>query len=1275
MAGLNDLAVVVPVRNAEHWIESCLESIARSGPAEIIVVDGLSSDRTVELARSFGVRILSDAGQGVAAARHMGVEAASTPYVALIDVDVVLPDGALENLLGEFASGGYIGLQAGLHSVSGPGYWGRALAAHHRSGRSKDWFGVGATIFRRDALLEHGFDERFNSGEDIDLRWRLQRAGAKTGVSRETLVQHRFGDTWEFAKGQWIADGRGLARMLSVHRRRSVPLLLLPLAAALRGAALSVLRLQPQWLPYYACYFVFNYLAMLAGLVGRPRSLRPLSLLAVVGAIALIAIAGPAAATQIFSDGFESGTLNQWTVQKGGDGTASADTAVVVNGTYAARISASANAGSFATLRKTFNTPQTDLTVAADVRVLAQGASSSGNVPLFKIYDPNGSLLVQLYRPNGSSGRLYVKHDGAFNATNGFLPMDTWRRVELHTVTAGAGASTVEVKVTGQSVYKTTTASLGTAGVATLQLGNDVKAQPFTIAVDDVLASNSSTDTTPPETTIDSGPQGSVASTSATFSFSSEAGATFECSLDGSPWSGCSSPKTYNGLADGQHTFGVRAIDQAGNVDATPAERVWTVVLGSGCDASEPVPTTSDPGTVAIADNFEDQDFSNWVFKEQGDADIRIQSDAVHSGRCAAELDVTTATWDSRAYLQKVLPERTNEVWADGWFDVDDDGESPDWNSPTFRFFTGGKRVLDVSRQNQNGSFFVRYPQPSGGFKVVGTGRTLAIDRWYHIKVHAVANGNVSTVQVWLDGTKVFETNTATLGVSEIEAANVGAEHQNQEGEVAVDDVVLKTIAAPPTDVVFSDGFESGGFAQWTAAPTGGDGTAVVQGADVRGGTQAAKLTATPNAGSFAGLKQTLLSNETDLTVSADLKVAAEGDKGGTTPLIGLNDAGGLRTISVFRYNQNGDRIGVSYGGTTYTATGTLPLGRWANLKVRAVTGANGTTSVQVWLDDVQIQSGSSSNINTTGVKQFVLGAVGPGKGFTLLADNVVARRGTAGAAPDAGDKLLIADFLNKRILITDFAGRVVWKFDNPLNNPHYLAGPVGVRWLPNNKILATFGTSEIGVIDVATKTFDWKLRSCSGESFQSAYDAELLPDGNVAIALRYNEGGKGIVCNRTTGLEIWKYKVPFAHSITYRAPAQSYNTSLPTLLIGGWGAIREVTYDPGGLSQEVTWSYTSEFTHDVVVLDDDTLLTTEGYYIQKLNRDGTRVWKKNTPEENRRAAVNPNLGGGYVWTVAEGDRIEFRDKNGNLLRGWSRLSDDTILDFPYGLQVIEYPG
>jgi glycosyltransferase involved in cell wall biosynthesis len=266
---LNDLTVVVPVRNAEDIIDDCLASIARACPDRVIVVDGMSTDRTLEIARRYPVTILSDKGAGLPAARLLGARTATTRHVALIDADVVLHDGALERLLDEFLDGGYTALQAGLHSVSGDGYWGQALAHHHRSGRSKNWFGLVATIFERDVLLRHGFDDRFKSGEDIDLRWRLQAAGAKLGVSRRTVVQHRFGDTWDFAKGQWLADGHGLGRMVAAHGLRAKLLIGLPLAACLRGTVLSLVRRQPQWLPYYLCYAAYNYVAMLRELRQR----------------------------------------------------------------------------------------------------------------------------------------------------------------------------------------------------------------------------------------------------------------------------------------------------------------------------------------------------------------------------------------------------------------------------------------------------------------------------------------------------------------------------------------------------------------------------------------------------------------------------------------------------------------------------------------------------------------------------------------------------------------------------------------------------------------------------------------------------------------------------------------------------------------------------------------------------------------------------------------------------------------------------------------------
>jgi glycosyltransferase involved in cell wall biosynthesis len=268
-----DVSVVVPVRNAETLIAECLASIVSSRPREIIVVDGMSTDGTLEIARRYGVRVLSDEGRGLPAARLLGAHAASAPYVALIDADVTLPEGALEQLLREFVEGGYDALQAGLRSVSGPGYWGRALVNHHRSGRSKNWFGVVATIFDRDVLLAHGFDESFRSGEDIELRWRLQRAGARIGVSERTVVTHRFDDTFEFARGQWLADGHGSGRMLRKHRLRGAWLAALPLAAAARGILLSLARRQPRWLPYYACFAAFNYLGMLRELV--PATRRP----------------------------------------------------------------------------------------------------------------------------------------------------------------------------------------------------------------------------------------------------------------------------------------------------------------------------------------------------------------------------------------------------------------------------------------------------------------------------------------------------------------------------------------------------------------------------------------------------------------------------------------------------------------------------------------------------------------------------------------------------------------------------------------------------------------------------------------------------------------------------------------------------------------------------------------------------------------------------------------------------------------------------------------
>jgi hypothetical protein len=90
-------------------------------------------------------------------------------------------------------------------------------------------------------------------------------------------------------------------------------------------------------------------------------------------------------------------------------------------------------------------------------------------------------------------------------------------------------------------------------------------------------------DSTAPETQIDSGPAAgsTTADSTPTFGLSAnEGGSSFECRIDGTSFAACSGPgaaHTPGALADGQHTFEVRATDAAGNADASPASRTFTV--------------------------------------------------------------------------------------------------------------------------------------------------------------------------------------------------------------------------------------------------------------------------------------------------------------------------------------------------------------------------------------------------------------------------------------------------------------------------------------------------------------------------------------------------------------------------------------------------------------------------------------------------------------------------------------------------------------------------
>jgi hypothetical protein len=112
------------------------------------------------------------------------------------------------------------------------------------------------------------------------------------------------------------------------------------------------------------------------------------------------------------------------------------------------------------------------------------------------------------------------------------------------------------------------------------------------------------TDTTAPNTTISSGPNGPTNDATPTFAFDSdEAGATFSCRTDSGAWTDCSSPWTTTALDDGDHSVSVRAGDTAGNTDESPAERSFTVdttAPETTITSYPPATSTSDGGSISF---------------------------------------------------------------------------------------------------------------------------------------------------------------------------------------------------------------------------------------------------------------------------------------------------------------------------------------------------------------------------------------------------------------------------------------------------------------------------------------------------------------------------------------------------------------------------------------------------------------------------------------------------------------------------------------------------
>lgn len=177
----NDLiSIVIPTYNGEKYIKECIESIQKQNMnTEIIVVDDISSDKTVEIACSLGCKIIvNNLHKGQVAGKNTGIREAKGKYWLTIDQDDMLADGALAKLVDEMEKddNNYI-LMAQLKDFCSPD-----TPDEIKFCKPKPFYGIltGSTLFKTEVFDKIGFwQEGVITGDVIDLTNRLMKVGIK----------------------------------------------------------------------------------------------------------------------------------------------------------------------------------------------------------------------------------------------------------------------------------------------------------------------------------------------------------------------------------------------------------------------------------------------------------------------------------------------------------------------------------------------------------------------------------------------------------------------------------------------------------------------------------------------------------------------------------------------------------------------------------------------------------------------------------------------------------------------------------------------------------------------------------------------------------------------------------------------------------------------------------------------------------------------------------------------------------------------------------------
>ncbi|MEQ4518121.1 FG-GAP-like repeat-containing protein [Pseudarthrobacter sp. B907] len=216
------------------------------------------------------------------------------------------------------------------------------------------------------------------------------------------------------------------------------------------------------------------------------------------------------------------------------------------------------------------------------------------------------------------------------------------------------------------------------------------------------------------------------------------------------------------------------------------------------CQPGAPAPVDPYPGTTAAATNFESGNLTPFTVFTAGTGSVSVSSTSSHSPSCAAFLHATT-DGGSIAKMSVGLTPTMKEVYADGWFNIAKEGVSGN-DVPYFRFFSGGIRYLDVFRHNISSDLVLRITGATG-FTYITVVPTVALNSWHHLVVHVVPNGAATGVQIWWDEKSVYANSGVNISAQRVDTVQLGAEHDQQMGDIYADDVIINSGAETPAPV------------------------------------------------------------------------------------------------------------------------------------------------------------------------------------------------------------------------------------------------------------------------------------------------------------------------------------------------------------------------------------------------------------------------------------------------------------------------------------------